>query len=656
MKINRHSTIVLFFMGLLASGLLVACNSTTTAQDSATAVSPTATVKDQIIAIEQEVADTTSRFLQSLQDDPTGASSLDDLSEPLRATVESDNLLTTLLGIDQIYRSFGVDTLEVDTNKGQAIVETGLNYVSPVKRDFVLTEEGGSWLINTIISYSMPAMSLPEDRLASAQVIIDYYQALEDKQINEAMALLAPSATENTEADVATAAKEIEGITTTSLQLIQASPDSEIFEATFWTLPDSEDPGDWTTGSNVRWIKLTHTTDGWRIAQISSEPMTTAVSTSPTADIPDGVIQQTTQALAQTLGIDSTNVTVVQANAISWPDSCLGMQTPDIMCAQHVVDGYQVTLAAGDQQYTYRSNGDGSNIAAEVALTWTREGGIAGFCNELLIDVTGSAIAYSCDGIAYSQVAQQLLNSKTRQQLYDWLNILKPFNLNQSDKAVIDGITITLIFNGQGDIVADDTIQSDIKAFAAQIYTQMTADQAAQTPTTDASCTLVANSDVTLYNRPDLGASQFGVMAAGDTAVISGQTANGWLGFEPAVAQAANVGLFRLRWLVPGSDVTTSGNCDTLTIYPVISPTACYEMAMADTPIYDQPTETTVTIATLPAGSYTAVIGKSDQSWYQVNLGDGSLADSQGGQIGWIAPEAGNFNGQSCANLPTVNP
>ena len=77
---------------------------------------------------------------------------------------------------------------------------------------------------------------------------------------------------------------------------------------------------------------------------------------------------------------------------------------------------------------------------------------------------------------------------------------------------------------------------------------------------------------------------------------------------------------------------------------------------MADTPIYEQPMETAVSIATLPAGSYTAVTGQSDQGWYQVDLGDGGLADGHSGQTGWIAPDEGNFNGQACSAIPTLQP
>lgn len=170
-----------------------------------------------------------------------------------------------------------------------------------------------------------------------------------------------------------------------------------------------------------------------------------------------------------------------------------------------------------------------------------------------------------------------------------------------------------------------------------------------------AECTLTANSDIPLYYRPDTESGQFGILPAGEQAVMGGQTAVGWLGFDPAVAQAANVGIFRLRWLAPGSDVTPSGDCTTLPIYAPISPTACYEMAMADAPIYEQPIDTANVIATLPAGGYTAVISKNSQNWYKIDLGDGSLAASHNGQVGWLAPDAANFNGQSCTDLPFVD-
>lgn len=278
--------------------------------------------------------------------------------------------------------------------------------------------------------------------------------------------------------------------------------------------------------------------------------------------------------MAQTLGVERTAVTYVSLEAQSWPDSCLGIATPGMACAQHVVDGYLVTMAVDGQQFAYRTNGDGSEMAAETALTWTRDGGLAGFCDELVVDVVGVATAYSCKGEPYAQVAQQLLNPEPRQQLYDWLNTLQSFNYDQSGNVAADGLNLTLRFNGQGDTAASDAQQSDIEAFASQFYTQMAVVEATPTlaSTEPAACTAVANSDVTLYNRPDMASTEFGTLSAGETAVMMGQTADGWLGFDPGVAQAANVGIFRLRWVAPDSDVTLSGGCAALTIYPPFLP------------------------------------------------------------------------------------
>ncbi len=486
MKTTTYRTLKYLILLMLAAGLLTACRaatSTTTAPatptttgmatETATAAPPTATSTSS--TIDQQAADTVTNFLQSLLNDPNGTSSMAYLTEDLQADVESGNVLTTLLGIDNMYRSFGVNTLQVDKDGGQAIVEAGLNYGSPITRDFILTEEGGQWLINTILSYAQQSMSLPDDRIASAQVIIDYYQYLADGQAAAAMDLLTPDMLAQTsESDVTAAANEIQGLTTTSLKLVQASPDAEIYTGTFWVLPDSEDSGDWVTGSNTRWIALEKTSIGWRIAQLSLNPISPSATETP---------QPTATTEPPTPTVESP--------------------TP-----------------------------------------------------------TGTAVP----------------------------------------------------------------------------------------------CTLTANSDVTLYNRPDTGSGQFGVLSAGEQATMGGQAANGWLGFDPAVAQAANVGIFRLRWVAPGSDVTQAGSCDTLPQYPTISPTACYEMAMADISVYDQPADTATVIATLPAGEYTAITGKNAQNWYQVDLGDGSLADTHSGQTGWIAPAAANFNGQSCSTLPTVQP
>jgi hypothetical protein len=78
--------------------------------------------------------------------------------------------------------------------------------------------------------------------------------------------------------------------------------------------------------------------------------------------------------LAEHLNIGEDQVQIVDAQPVQWPDSCLGVQTPGIMCAMHVVDGYRITLSADDQTYEVHSNLDGSQIVIVPKPVSMREG------------------------------------------------------------------------------------------------------------------------------------------------------------------------------------------------------------------------------------------------------------------------------------------
>lgn len=69
------------------------------------------------------------------------------------------------------------------------------------------------------------------------------------------------------------------------------------------------------------------------------------------------------QALADELGIPASQVTIISAARVEWPDSCLGVQTPGIMCAQVVTSGYLVLLEANGKQYEYHTDLTGENMA-----------------------------------------------------------------------------------------------------------------------------------------------------------------------------------------------------------------------------------------------------------------------------------------------------
>jgi hypothetical protein len=67
-------------------------------------------------------------------------------------------------------------------------------------------------------------------------------------------------------------------------------------------------------------------------------------------------------ALAGLLEVDSSEIAVQAIQPSQWPDSCLGLGGPDEICAQQVVDGYQVELQAIGALFTYRTDASGANL------------------------------------------------------------------------------------------------------------------------------------------------------------------------------------------------------------------------------------------------------------------------------------------------------
>ncbi len=69
-------------------------------------------------------------------------------------------------------------------------------------------------------------------------------------------------------------------------------------------------------------------------------------------------------------------------------------------------------------------------------------------------------------------------------------------------------------------------------------------------------CDVTAVQDSDAYFESSYKAERFGAASAGQTSMALARTADGWIGFDPGVAQAANVGRARLRWYAPGTQLT----------------------------------------------------------------------------------------------------
>jgi hypothetical protein len=165
-------------------------------------------------------------------------------------------------------------------------------------------------------------------------------------------------------------------------------------------------------------------------------------------------------------------------------------------------------------------------------------------------------------------------------------------------------------------------------------------------------CRLEAVDEVTIYNRPSTASSVFSTQGPGFTQDFQARTSDGWLGFDPGVAQAANIGEFRLRWVEPGTEDLT-GNCGGLPV--VWGPPAgvCFDMPMDTTNVYADPDATSPVVAVLHVGDFAAVVGLDPSGdWARVDLGPGNTGSPA---EGWVEANSLNVNGP-CDGLPEVTP
>ncbi len=68
------------------------------------------------------------------------------------------------------------------------------------------------------------------------------------------------------------------------------------------------------------------------------------------------------QKLAQDLGLSVDEIFLKSAEPVEWPDSCLGLSIPDVVCTPMIVPGYRMVLDAKNTIYEAHTNLDGSLV------------------------------------------------------------------------------------------------------------------------------------------------------------------------------------------------------------------------------------------------------------------------------------------------------
>jgi hypothetical protein len=107
--------------------------------------------------------------------------------------------------------------------------------------------------------------------------------------------------------------------------------------------------------------------------------------------------------------------------------------------------------------------------AKGAALSFTRNGGIAGFCDTLAIYRDGRVMAENCKG----QRAEFQLNAAQLAQLNDWLDTYQHTEYNHSDPpGVADGMSVTLTLEGTGQKTAGEDALLAMTEFASLLTMQ----------------------------------------------------------------------------------------------------------------------------------------------------------------------------------------
>ncbi|MDX1665398.1 MAG: hypothetical protein R3272_16510 [Candidatus Promineifilaceae bacterium] len=84
-----------------------------------------------------------------------------------------------------------------------------------------------------------------------------------------------------------------------------------------------------------------------------------------TVDLPEQVVEQVQQVLAQALGIEPAEITIVSVEQTEFPNACLGLAEPGELCAEVITPGFEIAVDAADESFTVRSDLEGTEVRVE---------------------------------------------------------------------------------------------------------------------------------------------------------------------------------------------------------------------------------------------------------------------------------------------------
>ena len=209
-----------------------------------------------------------------------------------------------------------------------------------------------------------------------------------------------------------------------------------------------------------------HTNEsGSQIAQVGEAPL--------------GLVEGSVAAqLASNLGLDVNEIVVVSSKDVEFPDACLGVMLQDVSCAEVITPGKIIVLKANGLEFEYHVNEDGSHAQpATLALTWSRDGGIAGFCDKLTVYLSGEAYGSNCRSTqpeATMKPFVELLTAREQKTFFAWVKEYGQVSLDILDPVMAaDRMVVTLEFSGVGGDQPPPEEEQAMVEFAQSMYANL---------------------------------------------------------------------------------------------------------------------------------------------------------------------------------------
>ena len=203
----------------------------------------------------------------------------------------------------------------------------------------------------------------------------------------------------------------------------------------------------------------------------------TAVPTVEPEQHLEPVEQAVVKQLAANLGLKQSDISVVSNEPVEFEDACLGVAMEGVACAEVVTEGHAIMLQAKGIEYEYHTSADGERIQpATLALTWKREGGIAGFCDSMTVFLSGEIYGNQCrsESDGTMDTFANLFSASDRKQFDAWMTQFGDVTLDASDpKGVSDRMEVTLALYGLGSSKPDKAEQQALFTWVQKLFQRL---------------------------------------------------------------------------------------------------------------------------------------------------------------------------------------